>query len=720
MTTHSAFHLDIGGDGLAVLTFDHPGKRVNVFDREVITELERLVDELAGRGDVRALVLLSGKESGFIAGADVGMIAEVADSVAAEAGARFGQRVFAAWEALPFPTVAAIRGACMGGGTEIALASTYRVVSDWEKTRIALPEVRIGIVPAWGGSTRLPRLVGIEAALDLILSGKDLYPKKALRIGFADALLPDARFLDLTRDFALARMAEGGAKGQAPRRGGPPGGVKTLLLEKNPLGRKLLFDQAEKRTRAKTGGHYPAPLRALQVVRAGIEDGLQAGFQAEARAAGELAVLPVTKNLIHVFQLMEAAKKAPPAGAGGELRDVSAVAVLGAGVMGGGIGQLAAAKGLAVRLKDIRAEALASGLEHAAGVFHQQVKKGRLSPDELRRRMALLRPTLDYSGFRRADVVIEAVVEKLPVKQAVMAEVAGQVGEETVLASNPSALSIDAIARDTPRPERVVGMHFFNPVDRMPLVEVVAGQRSAPWAVATVDRLTRALGKTPVRVTDTPGFLVNRLLTFSLGEALWLLDEGHRIEDVDRAMKRWGMPMGPIALTDEVGIDVAFEVAHTLNAAFGERLPLPPWIDRLKADGRLGAKSAKGFYRYEQGEREEPDRTVYELLGVEPRIEDPEAGRIVDRMVLRMVDEAARCLDEGVVASPGELDLAMILGTGFPPFRGGVCRYADQRGLADVLQTLERLAGEVGERYRPSRALREVAEAGGFSSRWKE
>jgi 3-hydroxyacyl-CoA dehydrogenase/enoyl-CoA hydratase/3-hydroxybutyryl-CoA epimerase len=298
--------------------------------------------------------------------------------------------------------------------------------------------------------------------------------------------------------------------------------------------------------------------------------------------------------------------------------------------------------------------------------------------------------------------------------------VAGQVGEETVLASNTSALSIDAIARDTPRPERVVGMHFFNPVDRMPLVEVVTGKRSAPWAVATVDRLTRALGKTPVRVSDTPGFLVNRLLTVSLAEALWLLDEGHRIEDVDRAMKRWGMPMGPIALTDEVGIDVAFEVAHTLNEAFGDRLPLPPWIDRPRADGRLGAKGAKGFYRYEQGEREEPDRTVYELLGVSPRVEDPDASRIVDRMVLRMVDEAARCLDEGVVASPGELDLAMILGTGFPPFRGGVCRYADQRGLADVLQTLQRLAGEAGERYRPSQALREVAEAGGFSARWKE
>lgn len=706
----NAFQVEVGRDGLATLVFDHPSKRVNVFDRDVMEELEGVIDELAGRDDVSVLVLLSGKENGFIAGADVDMIAEVADPVAAEAGARFGQRVFAAWQALPFPTVAAIRGACMGGGTELALASTYRVVSDWEKTRIAFPEIKLGILPGWGGSTRMPRLVGIEAALDLILTGKSLYPKKALRIGFADALLPDARFLDLVRDFARERI---GAK--PPKRGGLD--VKTLLLEKNPLGRRILFDQVEKRTRSKTGGHYPAPLEALEVVRTGIEDGLQAGFHAEARALGELAVSPVAKNLIHVYQLLEGAKKGQGV-EGGEAREVSAMAVLGAGVMGGGIGQLAADQGLPVRLKDIRAAALASGLEHAAKVFRKQVKKGRLSDDAMRRKMALLRPSLDYSGFGSADVVVEAVVEKLGVKQEVFAEVAGHVRDDTVLASNTSALSIDAIAEKTARPERVVGMHFFNPVDRMPLVEVIAGKRSAPWAANTVFELTRKLGKTPVLVADTPGFLVNRLLTFSLGEALWLLHEGFAIEDVDRAMDDWGMPMGPVALTDEVGIDIAFEVARTLNEAFGDRLPLPPWIDRLEEDGRLGSKAGQGFYRYEKGERTGPDRSVYELLGLEPRVEDPQPSRIVDRMVLRMVDEAARCLDEGVVGSPEEVDLAMILGTGFPPFRGGVCRYADRRGLPDVVETLERLASEVGERYRPSEALRSASEAGGFSARW--
>jgi 3-hydroxyacyl-CoA dehydrogenase/enoyl-CoA hydratase/3-hydroxybutyryl-CoA epimerase len=707
-----AFHLDVGPDGLATLTFDHPDKRVNIFDRDVLEELESTVDSLMNRSDIGVLVLLSGKEKGFIAGADVNMIAGVRDPIEAEAGVRFGQRVFASWESLPFPTVAAIRGACMGGGTEIALASTWRVASDHESTKIGLPETKLGIIPAWGGSTRLPRLVGIEQALDVILAGKNVYPGKALRMGLVDALLPDARFLDLVRDFARDKMG----KERKPDGGGLD--VKELLLERNPLGRKLLFDQAKKQTLAKTGGHYPAPLRALEVIRTGIDEGMQAGFNAEARAAGTLATSDVAKNLIHVFQLMEGAKKNELGSEKGDdrpaPREVRSLAVLGAGAMGGGIGQLAAAEGIPVRLKDIRSDALASGMEHASQVFGKEVEKRRITRDELKRKMALIRPTLDYSGFGRVDAVIEAIVEKLPVKQKVFAEVAGEVSDDTILASNTSALSIDAIAGDTPNPERVVGMHFFNPVDKMPLIEVIAGARSADWAVESVVQLARDLGKVPVRVKDSPGFLVNRLLTFSLGEALWLVNDGYSIEDIDRAMKEWGMPMGPIALTDEVGIDIAIEVAHTLNDAYGDRLPLPSWVDAPQEDGRLGKKNGKGFYEYAKGKRKDPDESVYELIGVAPTVEDPDPRAIVDRMVLRMVDEAARCLAEDVVASPGELDLAMIMGAGFPPFRGGVCRYADQRGVTRIVETLERLAKQVGPRYEPSDELRKVAADGGF------
>jgi 3-hydroxyacyl-CoA dehydrogenase/enoyl-CoA hydratase/3-hydroxybutyryl-CoA epimerase len=705
------FHLEVGADRLATLTFDSPDRKVNVFSREAFQELERLLDELAARQDIGALILLSGKKSGFIAGADVEAIAQVTDPVEAEAGSRVGHRLFSAWEALPFPTIAAIRGTCLGGGLEISLASTYRVASDRPDTKMGLPEVRLGILPGWGGSTRLPRRIGIAEALDLILTGKTVVGRKALKLGLIDALLPDARFLDGVRDFALARLDQ-------KQRAEEAFDFKEMLLEKNPLGRKILFDQARKKTLETTRGHYPAPLRAIEVVRVGIEDGPRAGFDAEARAVAELAISRTAKNLIHVFRLTEEAKKESGL-PGAAPREVRSTAVLGAGVMGGGVAQLIADQtGLPVRMKDVRDEALASGMQHAARLFAKQVERRRLTAPEARRKMALLHPSLDFSGFRRVDLVVEAIVENLGVKQQVFADTAAQVADGAILASNTSSLSIAAIGARTPHPERVVGMHFFNPVDKMPLVEVIAAAGSDPAAVNTVFAYTRKLGKTPILVKDTPGFLVNRLLMFYSTEGLWLLDEGFRIEDLDRAMSDWGMPMGPMALTDEVGIDVATKVAHILHDAFSERLPVPDWLDRVPQSGRLGTKNGKGFYLYEGRERKGPDPAVYALLGLDPRVENPDPGLIADRMVLPMVNEAARCLEEGVVRSAADLDLALIFGTGFPPFRGGLCRWADQEGLPRILTTLERFASSVGERYAPSEALRATAAAGGFYARF--
>jgi 3-hydroxyacyl-CoA dehydrogenase/enoyl-CoA hydratase/3-hydroxybutyryl-CoA epimerase len=713
----SIFRLEVGADRLATLTFDSPDRKVNVFTRGALEELERVIQELGQRQDVDCLILLSAKDGVFIAGADLEEIARVTDPVEAEAGSRVGQRLFSAWEALPFPTVSAIRGVCLGGGTEISLASTWRVASDSAATRIGLPEVRLGILPGWGGSTRLPRLIGIAESLDLILTGKTVAGRKALKLGLVDALIPDARFLDHVRDFARERAGR-------PRRPSDTDGgldLKEVLLEKNPLGRKVLFDTARKKTLQETRGHYPAPLRAIEVVRIGIEDGLRAGFDAEARAVAELATSRISKNLVHVFHLTEDAKrdKGMSAGVGEEPKPVTAVAVLGAGTMGGGIAQLVASEtDLPVRMKDINTDALALGMTHASGLFERQVKRYRLTAPEARRKMALLHPTLDFSGFARVDMVIEAVVERMDVKQQVFADTAAQVPEDCVLASNTSSLSIQGIGAKTPHPERVVGMHFFNPVHKMPLVEVIAAESSAPWAVNTVFAYTRKLGKTPVLVKDTPGFLVNRLLMFYSTEALWLLDEGYRIEDLDRAMTDWGMPMGPMALTDEVGIDVATKVAHILHEAFGGRLPMPAWLDRMPEHKRLGTKNQSGFYRYEGRERKDPDPSVYPLLGLQPRVQDPDPGLIADRMVLPMVNEAARCLEEGVVRSAAELDLALIFGTGFPPFRGGLCRWADQEGLNRVLATLERLESAVGERFQPSEALQRTAEAGGFYKRF--
>jgi 3-hydroxyacyl-CoA dehydrogenase/enoyl-CoA hydratase/3-hydroxybutyryl-CoA epimerase len=707
----ASFTLRTGRDGLATLVFDVPGKRANVISSRVLAELEQVVADLGERRDVACLVLLSGKESTFIAGADVDQIAEVEDPQVAESFTRRGQAVYGAWERLPFPTVAAVRGTCMGGGTELCLASTFLLLSDRPELRIGLPEVRLGILPAWGGCTRLPRRIGITAALDMILPGKAVSGRSALKSGLADALLPDAQFLAQVRDFALAHRDGDRRRAERPD-------LKELLLERNPLGRKLLFDQARKRTLAETQGNYPAPLRALEVVRIGIEHGRAAGFEAEARAAAELATSPVCKNLLYVFKLSEDAKKTALA-PGGAPKPVREVAVLGAGVMGGAIAQLVAEQtALPVRLKDIRADALAAGMAHAHERFRRQVERRRLSREEVRRRMTLLRPTLVYEGLGACDLMVEAVVESVEVKQAVFAEAAAALPPDAVLASNTSSLSIEAIAARTPRPDRVVGMHFFNPVHRMPLVEVVVAPQTAADAVETVAAFARRLGKTPVRVANRPGFLVNRLLGFYMAEALWLLHEGQRIEDIDRTMAAWGMPMGPVALVDEVGIDVAVKVAHILADAFPGRLPLPPWADQLPSPDRLGAKTQKGLYKYKDGRRSGPDPEVYMAIPDGGRGGAADPSRLVDRMVLRMVDEAARCLDEKVVGSAAELDLAMVMGTGFPPFRGGLCRWADQQGVGRLVAELERLTAAVGERFEPSHALRETASAGGFHARW--
>ncbi len=703
-----AFRLERGEDGLATLTFDLPDRKANIFTRSALAELEARLTTLAARTDIACLVLTSAKPDIFIAGADVDEIADVTDPVEAEAGSRYGHRLFSAWEALPFPTVAAIRGTCLGGGTELALASTWILVSDRTDLRIGLPEIQLGILPGWGGCVRLPRRVGLLAALDLILPGRPISGAHAARIGLADALLPDADFDRRVRAFALANS---GRPARRPRKSGP----RALLLERNPLGRRFVLAQARKKTRIATKGRYPAPLRAIEVIATGLARGAVAGFDAEARAIGELATSPQAKGLIYLFRQMEAAKRV---GEGATLpAPVRRPAVIGAGIMGGGIAQLVADKaGLPIRVKDIQAAALATALGHAAGLFERRVRRRRLKPAEKRRKMALLQPTLEDAGLESCDFVIEAVVENLAVKQKVFADLARRVPERTILASNTSSLSIDAIGQLAAGRERVVGMHFFNPVDRMPLVEVVVGRQTGRETAAAVAAFARRLGKTPVVVRDGPGFLVNRLLAFYSAEAMWLLDEGLRVEDVDRAMLDFGMPMGPLRLADEVGLDVSAKVGQILHGAFGDRLPFPAWIDRLAGTGRLGVKSGLGIYRYDGRRERGPDPGIYSLLGLSPRRTAPDLAALAERMVLPMVNEAARCLEEGVVGSPGELDLAMVFGTGFPPFHGGLCRWADGQGLAVLAARLESLAGSVGPRFAPSEALLRFAEQGGFAA----
>ena len=703
----SAFRLVVE-DALAILTFDLPGEKVNKFSTPVMEELSSWIDRLSAAADVRALLLRSGKPEIFIAGADVREIEALRMPEEGKTASAVGQRIFERWARLPFPTVAAIHGACLGGGTELALACDFRVCSDSPKTRIGLPEVNLGILPAWGGTQRLPRLVGLAAALDLILTGKQIDGKRAARIGLADAVVPGAIFAEWSTAFARGKFGARKPRGRRRKRT-----LADVLLESNPAGRAILFRKARASVLARTHGHYPAPIEALEAVREGYGRRMEDGLAAENVHIGHLIATPVQKNLLRIFFWTEEVKKETGAVNPTVVpRPVRRIGVLGAGVMGGGIAQLAADKGFPARLKDIAPEPLAHGFRAAAEIWREKVARRRLTRSEFQKKMSLISGGLDYAGFAQADVTIEAVVEKLEVKRAVLREWEHAVGEEAIFASNTSTLPITRIAAAAEHPRRVAGMHFFNPVHRMPLVEVIRGEKSSDETIATIFDLARKMGKTPVVVRDAPGFLVNRILAPYLSEAVRLLEEGCRIEQVDSVMTDFGMPVGPLALLDDVGIDVAAKGGATLAEAFPDRLPVAGNFEILLHQGRLGRKTGRGFYRYRGTKREKPDPEgiVAVRRGAAPSdLHPPEV--IEARLLMPMINEAAFCLEDRIVGEPSKVDLAMIFGTGFPPFRGGLLKYADDLGIDRVVNRLEDLAERLGARFSPSPLLRTMAES---------
>jgi 3-hydroxyacyl-CoA dehydrogenase/enoyl-CoA hydratase/3-hydroxybutyryl-CoA epimerase len=700
----SAFDLKVEDDGLAVLTFDLPGEKVNKFSTAVIAELGDVLVRLFREARIRGLLVRSGKPDVFIAGADVKEFASVRPEDARTAVERV-QSLFEQLSNLPYPTVAAINGACLGGGTELALACDYRLMSDSKKSQIGLPEVRLGIFPAWGGCTRLPRVVGLAVALDLILTGKSLDARRAKKVGLVDEAVPAALFEDWTRRFARSKL--GGGKPRSRRR---PMSLGDHALEGTSIGRKLIFSKAREGVRKQTGGHYPAPLEALEVIEEGYGRPVASGLAAEARHIGLIFGGEVQRNLLTIFFMTEEVKKeSGVADPSVRSLEVGRVGILGAGVMGGGIAQLAADRGLFARMKDIQPVALAHGYAAAAAIWRESVRKRRLTRHEMGRKMDLVSGTLDYSGFGRCEVTIEAVVERLAVKRAVLKEWEEAVPSSAIFASNTSTLPITEIAVGALEPGRVAGMHFFNPVHRMPLVEVIRGERTSDETVATIFALAKTLGKTPVVVRDAPGFLVNRILAPYLSEAVRLVQEGCRIEDVDAAMTEFGMPVGPLALLDDVGLDVAAKGGEVLQAAFPERLKMGG-EEALTAAGRLGRKNGKGFYDYADGKRLGPAREAYAALRVAPRDRSPLPAEVMEaRLVLLMINEAAFCLEDAIVGDPGKLDLAMIFGTGFPPFRGGLLRHADSIGLGRVFARLDDLAERLGPRFTPADSLQRLA-----------
>ena len=695
----SAFTISVA-DGIARVVFDLPGEKVNKFTALVMDELDGILVGFERRDDLRAILFTSGKPDVFIAGAEIAEIKAIRTTEQALAKAQRGQDVFDRLAGLRIPTIAVIDGACLGGGLEMALACRHRVVTDADRTRLGLPEVTLGIIPGWGGTQRLPRLVGLPTALDLILSGRYVAGAKAFKMGLADACVARAFLADELPKLIDRLIAS--HRPQLPR---------AVRLMGAPVLRTLVLAKARKEVLRKTHGLMPAPLGAIEVLGRTLGGSLRHGLAVEAEVFSRLAITEECHNLVDSYFASEDVKKGDGRKGDAVVRQAG---VLGAGVMGGGIAWAFSAAGIPVRMRDLGWEAVAKGLQQASAYNDQLVKLRKLTHGEKSLRMHRIAGTLDFSGFQACDLVVEAVVEDLAVKRKVLAEVEHHVGDACVLASNTSSLSIADMALGLRRPERLVGMHFFNPVNRMPLVEIIAGPQSSPEAVRFAAASARALGKTVVVVKDCPGFLINRILLPYLNEAARTVEDGADIEQVDRVLAKFGLPMGPFTLTDEVGIDVGYKVAKILATGYGERQAVSELLKVIHEDLHLkGTKGGRGFFLH-QGKDLTPNPEIEDAvaatrsrLHVSPHLVTDD--EILDRCLLTMVNESVRCIEEGVVAKAAHLDLAMLMGTGFPPSQGGPLHYADARGLTHVVDRLKDLEQRHGSRFAPAPLLVELA-----------
>ena len=718
------FRLESRDDGLRILWIDDPERSVNTLRRGFDRHLHDLLDSLDQDGGARALVVASAKEESFVVGADLEMFDELESVEEATALALSAQKVLHRLaEDLDLPVVAAIDGQCVGGGLEVALACSSRVASSSTQTRLGLPEVKLGLVPGAGGTQRLPRLVGLEEALDLILTGKRIPAERALRIGLVDEVVHPAILLDVALERARRLADEAEAEESLVERTqealeeAMPRDLKALLLEDNPAGRRVLFSQAKKRTLAKTKGNMPAPLRALEAVRTGIEEGMEAGFRAEAEAFGELAMSEEAEHLIFLFfARQELDAETGVADDDVEPRSIDKVGILGAGLMGSGIAQVSAAEaGVTVRLKDAAEEPLRDGVRR----IHRNLAASRLGHRERERTLARIRPTVDYTGFGRAGLVIEAVVEDLEIKHRVLGEVEEAAARDFIFASNTSSIPIGDIAEAAGDPSRVIGMHYFSPVEKVPLLEVVTTDETAPWVVATCVEFGKRQGKTVIVVNDGTGFYTSRILVPYINEALDLLTTGVPVDTIDDALADFGFPVGPLKLLDEVGIDVAEKIGRIAHEAFGERMEPAEIQAALVEDDRRGRKNGRGFYRYERDGREwqstgDVDESLYDSLDIEVGElgKGPSAEEIARRCALAMVNEAAHCYDEGILRSARDGDVGAVFGLGFPPFLGGPFHWLDGRGLERTLGELRELAETTGGRFEPARSIARLAEGG--------
>jgi len=712
--THFTFNVE---DGIAVVLLDRAGEPINTIGPVIFEEFDAVVDRIETDPAIKAVVIGSAKTGNFLAGADIRFFETLTDPDEAAAAIRELHALFVRIEALHAvhdkPVVMAIDGACLGGGLELALTGSMRIVTDSKKTQLGQPEVQLGILPAGGGTQRLPKIIGVAAALDMILTGRPTRPHKALKIGLVDEVVPSEMLYEIATQRATESIGNlGESRGASVKGFLAPSHLQALAIEQNPVGRRVMFKKAEEAMLAKTKGLYPAPKRALEAVKIGVEQGNAAGYEAEATFFGELVTSPESKALRGIFFASQMMKYSTGISGRAEPKKVSKVGILGGGLMGAGIATVSVLKaGATARIREVDEAGIGRALSHVSKEVSKQVKRRRLKPFEGEQAMNKVTGTTDWSGFRNVDIVIEAVFESLELKQTLLAEAVDVIGDDVVFASNTSSLPITDIAANAKHPETVLGMHYFSPVEKMPLLEIVVTEDTADWATVTAVEFGKRQGKTVIVVKDGPGFYTTRILVPYLNEAFFLLSEGASIEAIDKAMVKWGFPIGPLLLTDEVGIDVGAHISKIMLDAFGERMAGPEMAQGLLDDDRQGRKNGRGFYEYDdKGVRGGVDEGVYQALGLGPRREIPKA-EIQERIALAMVNEAARCLEEGILQSAVDGDMGAVMGLGFPPFRGGPFWWMDEVGAGEIVSKLEALAEKHGERFEPAGIIRTQAES---------
>ncbi len=692
--------------GIAIIWLDQEGEKINKVSVEFMDEVDRLFKQIETDTEIKAAVLIS-KKKDFIAGADIEMFKRVQKKGDFEPVTRRGHQSLFALERSKKPIVAAIHGACLGAGTEIALACHARIASNDKSTHLALPEVMLGLLPGGGGTQRLPRLIGIQRALDMLLTGKKVYADKAKKIGLVDKVTTQESLLTAAIEFATA-LTEKPIKRTDKR------SLFEKLLESAAFSRVIIYRKAKEVVLKKTYGNYPAPLKILECVQIGMEDGIQKGLDAEATKFEELILTNESRQLINVFFNMTEKKKNPYVGKT-EIKPLNTIAMVGAGFMGAGIAEISAEDGIKVLLKDIKEETLATAKQTIWKDLWKKVQRKNMTAVEAETTMNLIDSKLDYSGFEKTDVIIEAVFEEIQLKQRILADCEAASSANTIFASNTSALSISHIAEKSTRAENIIGMHYFSPVPKMPLLEIIKTPKTAPWVTATTYELGLRQGKTCIVVNDGPGFYTTRILAPYMNECFLLIEEGCEAWRIDKAMKAWGFPVGPVALQDEIGIDVGAHIMSGELADFAKKREGARSNDaiiKMFKDGYHGKKNKRGFYKYnEAGKKEDIDENIYKYFGNPTRKEFLQET-IQHRMSMMMINEALYCLQENILENATDGDVGAVFGLGFPPFRGGPFRYIDYVGLDKIIELMDDLTVRYGALFKPAQILKDMAAKG--------